>query len=94
MDYIISDKKFNLNYTELVEIYKEIVGYTDSKFLKEIPKILHFICIVSYLKSTPTYLLMGDDCLVHELTHIMCGVENIKPLNEIREDFNLLMKLS
>ena len=56
-------------------------------FFKNIPMILHFICIVSYIKEIPTNILLQDTGLIHELIHMLdipTWKDNVLYKNNIR----------
>lgn len=65
------DKIFYLSYQELKEKYLYFNSLNEEEFFKEIPKILHLVCIISYLKEIPSYCLVADECLIHELVHCL-----------------------
>lgn len=66
----------------------------DEEFLANIPRILHFVCIISYLKEYG-HFMFSDMGLVHELVHILhLGErETVQSLKEIRKKFDKLMEL-
>lgn len=94
MEYRIEDKKFSFSYQELKQQYLAFSTMTDEHFFKDLPKVLHFVCFVSYVKELSTEVLLRDDGLLHELIHLLSSVETVTSKEEIREKFNTLMKLS
>lgn len=94
MEYLAGDKRFSFSYKELKEKYLEYVDYTDEMFLANIKEILHFVAFVSYLKEIDSKSLLADDGLIHELVHLLNDVETVENLEDIRNNFKELMKLS
>ena len=82
------DKIFYLSYQELKEKYLYFNSLNEEEFFKEIPKILHLVCIISYLKEIPSYCLVADECLIHELIHCIDGTTE-----QNKETFKKLKKL-
>lgn len=81
--------------------YQDLVKMGDEKFFSDIPRVLHFICIVCYLKETPSHLLLDDEGLVHQLVHMMDDTTKDDPLidnpqtkQEIRQAFKILCELA
>ena len=95
MEYIVDGKNYILSYQELRESYYEYIGLSDYEFLDRIIEVLHFVCIVSYLKEIPGYLLVNDRGLVHLIAHILDLKDNApkEEFDLMRERFNSLMKL-
>ncbi len=93
MEYLLDNHKFNLNYSQLKEDFEDYSNLPDEQFIAKIPEILHFICILSYLKELPAICLVGDTSLMHELIHILNGIETVQTLKEIRKLFDILMEL-
>ena len=93
MEYLVGDKRFSFSYKELKERYLKYVDYTDEKFLANIKEILHFVVFVSYVKEIDSRALLSDDGLIHELVHLLNGVETVGNLEDIRDNFKELMKL-
>jgi hypothetical protein len=70
---------------------------TDRQFLKNVVPALHFVCIVSYLKATPGYVLTNDEGLIHQMVHLLDKNtrEAVTPrLKEIREQFDIWCALA
>lgn len=93
MDYIIEDiyndkKIFNFNYQELIQEYNYIESLNEEDFFNNIPKILHTVCFISYLKNIPSYILLCDEGLIHELIHVLDNTIEKNTFN-----FNKLKKM-
>lgn len=93
MDYIVNNKKFNFSYAELKEIYHQYVEMSDVEFFSDLPKLLHYVAFVAFLKEIPTNTLLCDDGLLHELIHMLDGTELVTDKEDIRELFKELMRL-
>jgi len=97
MDYKIIDidgqnKTFNLSYQELKEKYLYFNSLNEETFFKEIPKILHLVCIISFLKEIPAYCLVADECLIHELVHCLdetCEKDTLM-FNKLKKLFKII----
>jgi len=86
-----------LDYQNLKGLYETICGYSDEKFMSELPSILHVTCIISHLKDVPASCLVGDYGLIHQLAHLIKLGDKNEPLivlSDIREQFETLMKLA
>lgn len=94
MEYIIENKRFSMDYQDLKKTYEEIIKYSDTEFLDNIPRILHFCSFVAYIKNIPTSTIHSDDGVIHELIHILNDVELVNDLKRIRDDFEMIFKLS
>lgn len=87
---------YSFSYKELQEIYHEIVGMSDKKFLKDLPRVLHFAVFVAWLKELPTDQVLCDEGIIHQLVHLLhIGKEPYvkSRLKEIRKLFKKTMKL-
>jgi len=83
-----------VSYRELKTRYEEVVNYTNLQFKENIIKIAHLACIISYFKELPSECTIGDEGIVHQLIHLMdIPDEPLISLQEIREQFNTLLKL-
>ena len=94
MTYLVDNHKYEISYQELRELYHEFKEMDDKEFLLNLPRVLHFSCIISFFKELPTYLVLGDRGIIHEIAHLLnpdtaSGVN----LEELRTDFNTLFKL-
>lgn len=101
MEYLINTKKYSFSYSELKEDYLDYTSMSSAKFFSDIPKVLHFVCIVSYIKELPTYILLSDEGLIHQLVHLMDNqtkdepnIDNTSVRRQIRRDFKTLCKLA
>ncbi|CAN5205884.1 hypothetical protein BH09PAT1_BH09PAT1_6350 [soil metagenome] len=93
--------RYEFSYPELKDDYENYISMTNTKFFSEIPKVLHFICIVSYVKQIPSYVLLSDEGLIHQLVHLIDEQTKDEPLvnnnrvkRSIRKDFKVLCKLA
>lgn len=97
MDYLVDGKQYSLSYSELKDHYITFKDMSDEEFLDNIPDILHFACIVCFLKEVPTYICLSDKGIIHELTHLLCEgtrEETLNEIQEVRETFNLWCALA
>lgn len=100
MEYITeTGRKYSLRYQELREDYHRYKDMSDDDFIANVLDILHFCCIVSYLKETSSQILLGDEGIIHELIHLVTiyslDKNEIKfKLGEIRKNFNVTMQLA
>jgi hypothetical protein len=97
LEYLVEGTKYILHYSDLKEDYLRYKGMTDKQFLKSLVPALHFVCIVSYLKEAPAYVLLSDEGLIHQMVHLLD--KNTKStvlpkLKEIREQFDLRCALA
>lgn len=93
MEYIVNNKKYHFSYSELQDKYWEFRNASDEEFFSNIPELLHFVVFVAWFKEIGTNVLLADDGLLHELIHMLNGVETVECKDEIREMFNNLMRL-
>lgn len=94
MEYIVENKKYSLSYQELKGKYLELSILTTEEFKKRLPEILHFSCIVSYLKEFGNESF-SDEGLVHQLCHLLhIPDEPLIDAEKIRNLFIEQMKLS
>lgn len=101
MEYLIDNKKYTLSYEELKIDYQKFVSMTNKEFFSNIPSILHFICIVSYLKELPTSILLNDEGLIHQLVHMLDEstskdpiIDNPSVRRKIRQNFKIICALA
>lgn len=85
-------KKYLLSYKELKEKYACMCALSDTEFLNALPSALHLACIICYLKEKPTYIVLADDGIIHELAHLIDGSE--ANLQEVRELFKEQLELA
>lgn len=94
MDYILDKRRYGISYQELKAKYHELVGLSDEDFLKRLPEVIHFACIMCWFKEIPGYVCLGDTGIVHEIAHLLHIPQgNTSTLQEIRELFNEQLKL-
>lgn len=93
MEYLVNNKKFSFSYRELQNFYEEFIYMSDEEFFADIPKLLHFVSFVAFFKEIDTQILHSDDGLLHELIHILNGIETVEEKENIREQFKNLMRL-
>lgn len=100
MEYLAENgRKYVLRYQELREDYHRFRSMTDEEFVDNALDILHFCCIVGYLKELPTSAVLCDDGVIHELVHLVVldkvGRDDaLFALIEIRAKFNSIMELA
>ncbi len=75
------EKTFSLSYKELKEKYLYFDSLDEHSFFENMPQILHLICIIAFLKEIPSYLLLGDEFLIHEIVHCMDNTTDKKYRN-------------
>lgn len=86
----VDPRKFTFHYPDLREDYLRYTMMRDEEFLKSVVDILHFACVVCYLKGVPTYRALSDTGIIHELVHLLPGSSGTtSSLGEIRDQFNL-----
>lgn len=96
MEYIVSDINnnrltFDFSYQQLKEEYNKIMDLDEKIFFKQLPKILHLVCIISFLKEIPAYILLSDEGLIHEISH--CLDKTIEKNTETFEKLKNLLKI-
>ena len=95
MNYIVEGKEYLLSYQELKEKYEQFINSSDEYFSDNIASVLHLVCIISFVKETPSYVLLNDEGLIHSIAHYMDGtVKNTEAIAQIRRQFNIWCKLS
>lgn len=97
MEYLVEGTKYVLNYPELKEDFDRYHAMTDAQFLKSLVPALHFICVVSYLKGTPGYILTSDEGLIHQMVHLLdknTRETAMRSLRGIREQFDIWCRLA
>lgn len=93
MEYLVGEKKYNLSYSDLRERYHEFCNLSDDEFKSRLSEILHFACIVSYLKELPNECTVSDEGIIHEISHLMCFIHTFGELKLVREKFGKLLRL-
>ena len=94
MTYLVGNKQCNFNYSHLTESYSKYQAMSDAEFMENLVEILHFTCFVCYLKGYDVETTLSDEGIVHQLVHLLhIPQEPVINLQEIREQFNLLIKI-
>lgn len=94
LTYVLEDgSQRRLSYSELKEDYLRYKHMSDTEFEDNIPQILHFCCIVAFLKETPTYVVLADDGIIHRLVHRLSKIDDNIDLRGLRDLFNITMEL-
>ena len=95
MQYIIGQKRFHLSYAELKEDFERFDDLSDKDFFETyIWEVLHFVCVVSYLKELANIQTLSDVGLLHQLIHTqLMRDEPLINKEEIRQQFHDLMEL-
>lgn len=89
-DEPLTDRKFSLSYSSLREDYLRYTMMPDDEFLANVVDILHFACVVCFVKEVPTYRTLSDTGVIHELVHLLPTASGTTtPLGEIRQQFDL-----
>lgn len=94
IEYIEESLKFRLSYQELKEKHEKFSAMNDDAFIKNVSQALHLACVICYLKEIPTSACLGDTGIIHELTHLVAGIESTTSLKEIRSKFNTVLRLA
>lgn len=94
MNYILDGKEFYYSYQDLKSVYKQYCLLSDREFLKQLKDIIHFACFVSYIKELSSKESLSDTGIVHQLVHLLCLDEPVIELKEIREQFEIILKLA
>lgn len=101
MEYLVNNHKYSLSYEELKYDYQEHLDMTDEEFFGDIPRVLHLVCIICYLKETSAHILLEDEGLIHQLVHMLDSNTKSEPLidnpqvrREIRESFKVICELA
>lgn len=85
--------RYMLSYESLREDYRRYTMMSDEEFLADLVNILHFTCIVCWMKELKAQWLLSDVGLIHELVHLLLEQKEqheitTTPLHEIRDIFN------
>lgn len=95
MDYLVNGRLYSMSYQELRANHASIVAMTDSEFLGALPQAMHLACVLCWLKNLPTYVILADDGIIHQLAHLMhIPDEPLIDLAEIRKEFNEQLALA
>lgn len=93
MEYLINQKKYSFSYKEVKQKYEEFCSLSDEEFMERIGEALHLACFISYLKELDNEQTIGDEGVVHQLTHLLTLFDPIICLKGIREQFKTLLEL-
>jgi hypothetical protein len=69
--------KYNFSYSSLREDYLRYTMMSDDQFVATVEHVLHFACIVCYVKEISGDRCLSDEGIVHELVHVL--LERDKP---------------
>lgn len=94
MKYITDECEYIIHYNVLKEEYERFCSMEDKEFLENILHAAHLSCVISYLKELGAESTIADRGIVHELIHLATLEGYIDKLEEIREKFKTLLKLS
>ena len=95
MQYLVNNKRYNLNYQELKDSYNEFISIPDDEFLDRITQVIHLACVICYLKETPNEYTLSDEGIIHQLVHLIdIPDEPMVDIKEIRDNFTEILKLS
>jgi hypothetical protein len=95
MDYTLNGGLvFRVSYKELKEEYMKYSSMCAEDFRKNAAKILHLCCIIASLKEIPARFLIHDNCIIHELAHLLDGTDTVLTIEEVQNEFIELMKLA
>ena len=92
MRYVVNGNEYEVSYTELRTLYNEFCNMSDVEFREKILDALHLACIIAYFKNIPTQYILSDEGIIHDLVHLMQD-ENVRTIQEIREEFKETLKL-
>ena len=94
MEYIVDNKKFHFSYSQLKELYIQFKEMSDEEFFSDIPRLLHFACVVGWIKELGNDCLISDVGIIHELVHLLeKDVETVLTKEELRDKFLTLLEL-
>jgi hypothetical protein len=81
--------RYMLSYSSLREDFRRYTMMSNEEFMANITDILHFACIVCWMKELQTQWILSDVGIIHELVHLLPGsAESTVPLDKIRDIFN------
>lgn len=92
-----NNTKYSFSYQELKDDFHKFKDMKDEEFIANALSILHFCCVVSYIKDLPSHAVLIDDGVIHELVHLLSDETRdgaIENLPEIRKNFNSIMELA
>ena len=92
--------QYVLDWDDLVDTYKQIIGYTDEEFLKNLHQVIHFAVFACDVKNMG-YEGVKDEGIIHRLVHLLCDKHAsmfsfddnyYEILHDIREQFKEQLK--
>jgi hypothetical protein len=89
MEYLVDGGRYDLNYAFLREDYFRYKNMRDEEFLASLIKVLHFTCVVCYLKQESGQVLLSDKDLIHQIVHLLQEDTKEDALRELRDIRNL-----
>ena len=92
LEYLLEDKKYLLSYQNLKEDYYKFCNMPDEEFLQNLPSATHLACVICYLKELPTYVVLCDIGIIHELIHLT-HIPDSTDLKSVRKLFEQTLKL-
>lgn len=85
---------YGLSYSALKEEYWEIRRMSSEEFRKNALRILHFSCVVCWMKEMPIEVL-NDEGLIHELVHLLTPeTADLVEVGALKEQFNIVCELA
>ena len=93
MIYIVAEHQYSLSYLDLKEDYQRFCEMPDDQWMSSLWDILHFCCVVGYLKEMNGEMLVSDQGIIHEIVHLAKGISQ-RSLRDIREQFAKVMALA
>lgn len=95
MEYLVEGSKYSLSYKQLREHHTRFCGLSDEEFMNELPSALHLATVICYLKELPTYNVLSDKGIIHQLVHLLEQPdEPTNDLQEIRQQYQKDLFLS
>lgn len=89
--YLVENSQYSISYQNLRNDYLKYCLMSDEDFLKHLKDILHFACIVCWMKERSEAALR-DDGVIHQLVHILgkvnCDMNEKELLSITRDIFN------
>lgn len=94
--YEVDGSRYALSYSSLREDYLNYRLMTDEDFMANLVKILHFAVFVCFVKEAPSYVVLSDKGVIHELVHLLEFRDQLDDpqesfevrLDRIRDTFN------
>ncbi|MDH0290616.1 hypothetical protein N7414_15940 [Pseudomonas sp. GD04087] len=93
--YQVNGHSYRLSYAELREAHVRLCSLPDEEFLAALPEVLHLACMIAWLKEVPADLLLCDEGLLHQLTHLLhIPDEPLINLQQVRAAYALQLELA